>query len=1091
MPGIRDSVRWEILSTDAEAERRIVSACGVSPIVARTLVARGMGDPAEVTAFLSASLERDWLDPLVIPGMSAAVDRVDAAVDAGETIAVFGDFDVDGMSATSLLTLGLTELGADVHPYIPDRFTEGYGLSRPALARMIGDCSPQLIITVDNGIAAKVEVAWLRDQGIDVVITDHHEPADLVPEGVPVADPKIERDCPSRELAGAGVALKLLQELGRRRGRPAVWRPYTELACLGTISDMMSLTGENRALVMDGVERLRNTGRPGIMALCATARVDLSQVTADSLPFSLIPRLNAAGRMGETNVAFELLYTNDPAEATTLAGRLEAINTERRAIEASLAEEAFRKVDISYQGERAIVVAGEGWHEGVKGIVASRLASRYHVPSLVFSVTGGVARGSGRSVGSVDLFKAVDLCSDVLVRFGGHAGAVGVTCEVTRLDAFRERLRQVLAQVPAEDFEDRGEVCGLVSLDEMTVEGIDSLEVLQPFGQGNKKPLFCAPSVFMRNRSKVGANGNHLRFLASDGMSSVPGIMFRTPDINRAVACDEVVDLVFEPVSETWQGHTKPKLMVHDILYRDGAVPQGVSTVDAPSAEPAATEPSRLAVPEGLSSMGTGELTDCLRHALIGGHPLLPAQRAALDRLERGGNTLCVMATGRGKSLIFQLHAAREALAHGRASIFVYPLRALVADQIFHLAGRLAPFGVGVRVLTGETPGGERSRAFAELSCGTCSIVLTTPEFLAIHAGRFARTGRVGFVVVDEAHHGGTAQRHGRDAYAQLSPVLAQLGDPTVLAVSATADDEAARELMGLLSIPEDGVIVDATSRENLHVRDMRHVRDRDLAVASVVAAGDKTIVYVNSRSGASTLARTLRKSVPDLAPHIAFYHAGMQRAQRGRIERAFRSGEISCIVSTSAFGEGVNLPDVRDVVLYHLPFGAVEFNQMSGRAGRDGEDALVHLCFCQRDVTLNESILMAAAPQRDLLRDIFVALRGLCTGDGAVLTPEQVGEAAARVRPGLRVQADEAASALAIFEELGFVRMRPEGDGRLVTLEPHPRRSCLEHSSRYLSGLAAYDEFESFKNWVLSCNQEELERRITRPIMPSFGQRL
>lgn len=1091
MPGIKDSSRWEILPTDAEAERRIVSTCGVSPIVARTLVARGMSDPAEVTRFLSASIERDWLDPLVIPGMRPAADRVEAALDAGETIAVFGDFDVDGMSATSLLTLGLAELGADVHPYIPDRFTEGYGLSRAALTRVLGDCSPQLIITVDNGIAAKVEVSWLLDQGVDVVVTDHHEPADLVPEGVPVADPKVEQDCPSRELAGAGVALKLLQELGRRRGRPDVWRPYTELACLGTISDMMLLTGENRALVTDGIERLRHTGRPGIVALCATAHVDLSQVTADSLPFSLIPRLNAAGRMGKTDVAFELLYTNDPIEATTLAGRLEAINTERRAMEASLAEEAFEKVDASYQGERAIVVAGTGWHEGVKGIVASRLTSRYHVPSLVFSITGDVARGSGRSVGSVDLFKAVDLCSDMLVRFGGHAGAVGVTCEASRLDAFRERLQQVLAQVPAVDFEDRGEVCGLVSLDEMTVEGIDSLEVLQPFGQGNKKPLFCAPGVFMRNRTEVGATGNHLRFLASDGVSSVPGIMFRAPEIDRAVACDEVVDLVFEPVSETWQGRTKPKLMVRDILYRDDGVSQGVPATDEPAVEPATAEPPRPVAPEGLSSLGTDELTDCLRHALIGGHPLLPAQRTALDRLEGGGNTLCVMATGRGKSLIFQLHAAREALAHDRASILVYPLRALVADQVFHLTGRLTSLGIGVRVLTGETSEAERSRAFAELSDGTCSIVLTTPEFLSIHTERFARAGRVGFVVVDEAHHGSTAQMHGRDAYAQLPHVLAQLGNPTVLAVSATADDEAARELMGLLSIPEDGVIVDATSRENLHVRDMRHVRDRDLAVASVIAAGDKTIIYVNSRSGASTLARTLRKSVPDLAPRIAFYHAGMQRAQRGRIERAFRSGEVSCIVSTSAFGEGVNLPDVRDVILYHLPFGAVEFNQMSGRAGRDGEDALIHLFFCERDAALNESILMAAAPQRDRMRDIFVALRGLCAGDGAVLTPEQVGEAAARVRPGLRVQADEAASALSIFEELGFVRTRPEGDARLVTLEPHPRHSSLERSSRYLSGLAAYDEFESFKNWVLSCNQEELERRITRPIMPGFGQRL
>ena len=457
MPGLSDSRRWSVLAADPEAERSLAAELKISPLVARVLAARGLREPREAREFLSPSLARDWADPLCIPGMGEVADRLERALDRGEKIAVFGDFDVDGMTSTCLLTLGLRRLGGSVFPFIPHRFGEGYGLSREALARVREACDPDLVVTVDNGIAAAREVEWLVAEGVDVVVTDHHEPADLVPEGVPVTDPKLSDTCPSRDLAGAGVALKLVCELGRRRGEPDLWLEFRDVAALGTLSDMMRLSGENRALVSEGIELMRRGARPGLSALAATAGLDIAEATADSLPFSIIPRLNAAGRMGSTDAALDLLLTDDPAEAVTLAGRLEAVNSERRETEAALAEAALAEVERTYRGGRAVVVGGRGWHEGVKGIVASRLVSRYHVPSIVFTVNeDGIARGSGRSVGTVDLFHAVEQCSDVLVRFGGHAGAVGVTCEAARLDEFRERLESALAGLPPEQFEDRG-----------------------------------------------------------------------------------------------------------------------------------------------------------------------------------------------------------------------------------------------------------------------------------------------------------------------------------------------------------------------------------------------------------------------------------------------------------------------------------------------------------------------------------------------------------------------------------------------------------------------------------------------------------
>ena len=738
MASLKTTHRWCLAKNDPSLEGKLVSGLHLAPLVARIMVAHGIGSVEEGRLFLTPSLERDWADPLIIPGMAEVAARVERAVRSGELIAVFGDFDVDGITSTCLLTEALRALGAHVRPFIPHRFDEGYGLTCQALDRVLEDCSPSLVITVDNGIAARDEVGYLIERGIDIVVTDHHEPADLVPRQIPVTDPKIDAEGPSRELAGAGVALKLVQVLGERLGKPKLWRSFTEIAALGTVSDMMTLTPENRALVADGIAHMRTTTRPGYVALAAVTRTDLSTITADALSFSLIPRLNAAGRMADPTLALDLLLARDANEAARLAASLEQINQERRAIEAELTEQAEALVQRTYDGGRAIVVGGEDWHEGVKGIVASRLVNRYHVPALLFSIEDGVARGSGRSVGNVNLFEAVEKCSDLLIRFGGHAGAVGVTCAAENLGALRERLGAVLSELPDEDFEDRGEVAATVRLSELDIDTIRQIGMLEPFGQGNKVPLLAACGVTMCDRAVVGKTGDHMRFVATDGAASVPAIMFRVPKIEELVNCDSVVDIVFEAVAECWQGRVKPKLMVKDILCR--SCDAGASVTRDPVAPsvvegPAPVDASRRAA---LARLPYDQLTRSLIHALIGASEPHRAQVEALDALKCGHNTLAVMGTGRGKSLVFHVHAVREAISRGCASVFVYPLRALVSDQAFHLSETLAGLGARVGVLTGETPSAVRDRLFGQLESGRLDVVLTTPEFLAIHIGRFS-----------------------------------------------------------------------------------------------------------------------------------------------------------------------------------------------------------------------------------------------------------------------------------------------------------------------------------------------------------------
>lgn len=1112
MASLKTTHRWCIAPNNADLENELAQGLNVAPLVARIMVAHGIDSVEAGRAFLTPSLERDWADPLIIPGLREVADRVERAVRAGEVIAVFGDFDVDGITSTCLLTEALRSLGACVHPFIPHRFDEGYGLSNHALDRVIDACHPALVITVDNGIAARDEVGYLTERGIDIVVTDHHEPADLVPQGIPVADPKFDAENPSRELAGAGVALKLVQLLGMRMGNPDLWRAYTEVAALGTVSDMMLLTPENRALVADGIGHMRTTTRPGYVALAALSHTELSTITADALSFSLIPRLNAAGRMADPSLALDLLMATDAVEAGRLAAQLEEINQERRSIEAELTAQAEALVERTYDGGRAIVVGGEGWHEGVKGIVASRLVNRYHVPALLFSIEDGVARGSGRSVGQINLFQAVEKCSDLLIRFGGHAGAVGVTCIAENLDALRERLNAVLSELPLADFETRGEIAATADLSELDIDIIQQMSLLEPFGQGNKVPLLAACGVTMCERSVVGKTGDHIRFFATDGTTSVPAIMFRAPQVEALVNCDSVVDLVFEAVAECWQGRTKTKLMVKDILCRTcddspstavdpacdtAALPEPDDDAAAHAAAPVA--PPQIPSPDdapdasrraALANLPYDQLTRSLIHTFIGSAQPHRAQMQALDALRARKSVLAVMGTGRGKSLIFHVHAAREALINNRASIFVYPLRALVSDQSFHLNQSLAALGLRVGVLTGETVQLARERVYKQLAAGKLDIILTTPEYLALHYDRLAVSHRVGFVVFDEAHHIAGAKGGNRSAYLDMPAVLQALGNPCVLALTATASFEVADEIERVLPIDER--VLDTAVRENLRLDDERELASRENRLVSIVAEGEQCVVYVNSREQTVALCRTLRRRIPELGARIAFYHAGLTRTERAAVETAFRAGNLTCIISTSAFGEGVNLPGIRHVVLYHMPFGSTEFNQMSGRAGRDGEPAMIHLLYSSRDARINERLLNAAAPERDVLVTLYRALQTMWrahrteTG-GRVLCANDFDIAQMCLAVDARTPVEErmVPSGLAIFEELGFVTLQGTDEVHRIEIVENPGHVDLDRSIRYLEGIHARLEFASFKDWALSASSRDMLARVNRPITP------
>lgn len=1108
------TTRFRMRGRASDTVTHIQNACQIPLFMAQTLVNRGVTTPEEADAYLNPSLEHDWHNPYDMPNMQAIVERLQAAITAGQHIVVYGDFDLDGISATTVLTRGIRALGGKATPFIPNRTEEGYGITQSAIERLL-PLQPDLLITVDCGIACKDEVASLQQLGISVLVTDHHEAGDAVPENVPVCDPKIVPDHPSSALAGVGVALKVVQALGGASGYPHLWHSYADFATLGTVADLMPFNAENRALVAKGLQRLNENPRPCLQALKERVCPDGKELSSLNLSFTLIPRLNAAGRMGNAEVALQLLLSDNYEESCALAEELDHINDARRSIEACIAEEAQEIAQHEYHGERSVVIAGHDWHEGVKGIVASRLVNLYHVPSILFTIIGDEARGSGRSCGSVNLFQEVEKLSPLLTRFGGHGAAVGITLPVRNLPAFKEQLEAQLQQLPADQFDDMLDIDAVVDIPSLTLQNVEQLDRLAPFGQEAPAPRFLLRNVSLINARAVGANKNHLSFQISDGRADLAAIMFNCEDIEEVMASDRLVDVAFTLQVDDWRGKKTVKAMVDAIvpakkcsaLYDmfDPHITRFVEDLfDASEAHNFAYTHSysdkhehvfgrRLEERkkwERIAADNPDELERALVAAIIGTGTPHETQQAILNQLKQGSSTLGVMATGRGKSLIFQVYAAFLALTAHKPSLFVYPLRALMSDQAFHIEHQFSQFGLVCKVLNGACTSEQREDIYAALAAGEIDIIMTTPEFLSFHADRLAEATQFGFMVVDEAHHIGQAKAGQRLSYAQLGSVATQLSIPVVLALTATAPQKIADEIAQLLSIHER--VIDNASRDNLSIDNQRNVRNKDDYLAHIVAGGGKTVVYVNSREQSVNVARRLRRRIPQLALQIGFYNAALSREERTRVEDLFRSGQLQVLVSTSAFGEGIDIPDIRHVALYHMPFSEVEFNQMSGRAGRDGKPSLVHLLYGASDVAINEGILSQATPSREVMAHIYRCMRSLQDkqDDGPVsLTAEELAYATSNRQFTVMPQA--ALCSLSVFSELGLIdctrSFKQDKEVFEFSICANAPKVELVQSVRYVEGLDEIEDFKAFKEWAMMCSTEELVARITHPITPHF----
>ncbi|MBN2189240.1 MAG: single-stranded-DNA-specific exonuclease RecJ [Chitinispirillaceae bacterium] len=566
--GVRERIC--VRAVDEEIVSRLSKELGVPPAGARILACRDLADAASCRKFFAPSLD-DLRDPFLFAGMEKAVSRIAAAVSGKKKIAVYGDYDADGVTGTAMLVRTLRSLGAECMYYLPNRLTEGYGVSESGV-RQIAGAGAALVITVDCGITAEKETALAASLGMEVIVTDHHEPkAEGLPHACCILNPKAPLSgYPEKDLAGVGVVLKLCQALGEKTGRgEALWKPYLDLAALGTAADVVPLTGENRILARAGFEQLRRTKNKGLAALIRLQGLEGKPVSTNEAAFQLAPCINAAGRLGDPRRSVELLLADDEATALEYAKTLRTANDERRAIDTGVREEAESWVNGHCDPRRdfAIVAGSAGWHAGVVGIVASKIAEKFHRPVILFSLgKNGSARGSGRSIPGFNLLDALRECSSFLESFGGHAAAAGVNIQSTVIDAFRTRFNEVArARLRPEDLVPTVYADAEVPVTALTPQLFSLIKTMEPFGQGNARPVFCCRNLSHRYAPRI-VGGNHLKMSVADDGKVFDAIGFNFGDRIGELSAAPSLTLAFSLDENEWNGRKSLQMKVRGIV---------------------------------------------------------------------------------------------------------------------------------------------------------------------------------------------------------------------------------------------------------------------------------------------------------------------------------------------------------------------------------------------------------------------------------------------------------------------------------------------------------------------------------------------
>ena len=559
---------------DGNVIEKIKSELNISEMFAKVLASRGLTDFEKSKTFFNPSLE-NLHEPFLFKQMDAAVNRIAKAKEVGK-IFIYGDYDVDGITAVSLLLRVMNKIGITAEYYLPDRLIEGYGISKNGIDAIIKS-GADLIISVDCGITAVEEVEYAKQNGIDVIITDHHEPKDEIPNAVAVIDPKIDGETyPDKNLAGVGVALKLAQALCIKFNAEEFWKYELDLAAFGTAADIVALDGENRIIAKFGYEKMRQNPNLGLSALMAAQNMKGRSLATNDIIFKLSPLVNAAGRMGDPKIGVELFLSDDAGECENFVKTLVSINAQRREIEETISKEAFLLAEetIDFESEFAVVVAKKGWHSGIVGIVAARLVERFYRPAVLFCIgEDGAANGSVRTFGKCDVLKALNECEDVLLSFGGHKSAAGLSLKTENLEIFRKKFNDALKkQISIRDLSPTVIADAEINIPQLTPKFFENLKRIEPFGPANMRPVFVAKNLNHKFAPKtIGKNGEHLKMCLNGGGYSIDAVGFGFGDRIEEMKTAKNFTVCFVLGENTYMGKSELQMEIRAIELKTEA----------------------------------------------------------------------------------------------------------------------------------------------------------------------------------------------------------------------------------------------------------------------------------------------------------------------------------------------------------------------------------------------------------------------------------------------------------------------------------------------------------------------------------------
>jgi single-stranded-DNA-specific exonuclease len=567
--------RWKIREVENEDSiKSLAESLNISDVLAKLLFLREIKTFSQAKQFFRPSLN-SLHDPFLMNGMEAATKRVIQAITENQPICIYGDYDVDGTCSTALLYMFLKELGANVDFHIPKRLAEGYGLSKEGIDIIKTSKNPALLITVDCGITAITETEYANQLGIDVIICDHHQPKDELPNAVAVLDPlKPECNYPFDYLSGAGVAFKLAQGISEKIGRREMPFKYLDLVALAAAADIVPLVDENRALVKEGLESINTNPRPGIVALIESSSLNPGNVNSGQVVFTIAPRINAVGRLGDAERAVELLITDSKEDALKLAAVLEKENYARRKIDVNTFDDALQLVEnsIDLDNELAIVLHQEEWHPGVIGIVASRLVEKYYRPTIMLTTIDGIAKGSARSISNFNIYEALQKCEDLLIHFGGHQAAAGLAVELDKIKEFKEKFNQIVkASIKEEDLLPEISIDAKIKLSEITPKFLRILEQFSPFGPENMRPVFLSEGVNICNTPRlVGKNHLVASFKQNENDKIFDSIGFNMREYLDLLSNKKIkFDIVYTIDKTIKDGRTFPQLRLKDLRINE------------------------------------------------------------------------------------------------------------------------------------------------------------------------------------------------------------------------------------------------------------------------------------------------------------------------------------------------------------------------------------------------------------------------------------------------------------------------------------------------------------------------------------------